>query len=81
MVTMVHITGVEISSSQNVQNKHPFQKASKSFKCDTHNVRNIGNDDVNYVCHTQRGGHHRSRNFAKTKRAKQTAISKLFKTL
>ena len=66
-----------------------------------HSVRNVGNDNLNYVCYSWHVAHDRSRNFElkmmfgivsmmhltaveisnMPKCAKQTAISKSFKTL
>ena len=35
-----------------------------------HYVRNVGNDDLNYVGHSEHDAHHRSRNFEKVKMCK-----------
>ena len=37
---------------QNVQNKQLFQKIWKYCKSHKHSVRNVGNDDLNYVCYS-----------------------------
>ena len=40
---------------------------------------NVGNDYLNYVCHSSHDAHHHMRNFVNAKCAKQTAILKSFK--
>ena len=52
IVSMMRITGVEISKSRNVKNKLQFQKVWKHCKSYIHFVRHVGNDDLNYVCHS-----------------------------
>ena len=52
MVSMMRIRGVEISQKQNVQNKMHFQKLWNHYKSDIQSVRNVGNVDLNYVCHS-----------------------------
>ena len=47
--SVIGITGVEIWKSQNVQNQQQFWKVTKHFKCDKHNERTVGNDDLNNV--------------------------------
>ena len=37
-------------------------------------VRNIGNDDLNIVCHTKHGAHHRSWNFEKSQNVQNKQI-------
>ena len=49
---MMNITGVVISKKSTVQNREQFRKVSKHCKSYIHCVRNVGNDDVNYVCHS-----------------------------
>ena len=51
IATMVRISGVQISKKQNVQNKQLFRKLWICCKSDLHSVRNVGNDDLNYVCY------------------------------
>ena len=50
-----------------MQNKLQFRKVSKQCKCYIHNVRNVGNDGLNFVCYRLHGADHRSRNFGKAK--------------
>ena len=50
IANMMNITGVVISKSSTVQNKQPFRKVSKHCKSYILCVRNVGNDDLNYVC-------------------------------
>ena len=52
IVSMMRIIGVEILKSQNVQNKQEFQKVWKHCKSYMHGVCYVGNDDLNYVCHS-----------------------------
>ena len=52
IVNMMRITGVVIRKSQNVQNRQQFRKVSKHYKSYIHCVRYVGNDDLNYVCHS-----------------------------
>ena len=52
IVSMVRITGVEISERSNVQNKMQFRRVSKHSKSDIYSGRNIGNDDLNKVHHS-----------------------------
>ena len=52
IANMMNITVVVISKKSTVQNKQQFRKVSKHCKSYIHCVRNIGNDDVNYVCHS-----------------------------
>ena len=47
-----------------------FEKLEKGFRCDIHSVRNVGNDDLNYVSHRQHDAHHQGRNFVKAKMCK-----------
>ena len=51
MVSMMRIRGVDISQKQNVQNKLQFRTVWKHYKSYIHYVRDVGNDDLNYVCH------------------------------
>ena len=52
IVNMMRFTRVVISKSQNVQNKQQIQKVWKHCKSYMHCVRYVGNDDLNYVCHS-----------------------------
>ena len=45
-------SGVQISKQQNVQNKELFRKLWKYIESHKHSVRNVGNDDLNYVCYS-----------------------------
>ena len=63
IVNMLLMTGVEISMSQNVQNKHQFRKVSKHCKSQIHTVRSVWNDDLNNVHHSKDGENQRSSNF------------------
>ena len=55
---------------QNVQNKHLFRKLWKYCKSHKHSVRNVGNDDLNYVCYSWHDAPHRSWNFEYAKMCK-----------
>ena len=50
-----------------MQNNLHIRKVSKHGKSCIHCVRNVGNDDLNYVCHSYHDAHHRSSNFEKFK--------------
>ena len=77
MVSMMRINAVEISKKSKCAKKLQFRK---HWKCHTHSVRNVGNDDLNFDCYSWYGTNHGSRNFVKGKKcAKQTAVSKSFK--
>ena len=52
IVKMMRITGVVISKSQNMQNKRQFRIVWKHCKSYIQSVRHVGNDDLNYVCHS-----------------------------
>ena len=73
IVSMMCITGVEISQKPNVQNKLQFRKVWKHYKSDIHCVFNIGNDDLNYVCNSWHHAHHRSRYFESAKMRKTSS--------
>ena len=60
IVTMMRLTGVEISNMPKLQNKQQFWKVSKHCKSQIHTVRNVWNDDLNNVHH---GENERSSNF------------------
>ena len=51
MVSMMRITGVEISKKSKCAGKTAISKSFKRFKSDVQNVGKVGNDDLNYVCH------------------------------
>ena len=51
MVSMMRITGVEISKKSKCAKQSAISKRFERFKSDIHSVRNVGNDDSNYVCH------------------------------
>ena len=38
-----------------MEKKLQFRKVSKRYKSDIHCVRNVGSDDLNYVCHSVMG--------------------------
>ena len=50
-----------------MQNKQQFPKVSKRCISYINSLRNVKNDDINYVWHSLHGAHHRSRNFPKAK--------------
>ena len=52
MVSMMRITGVEISKKSKCAKQTAISKSFERFKPDIHSVRNVGNDDSNYVCHS-----------------------------
>ena len=51
MVSMMRINAVEISKKSKCAGKTAISKSFERFKSDIHSVRNVGNDDSNYVCH------------------------------
>ena len=51
IVNMMRITGVVISKKSKCAKQTAVSKSLKHFKSDTHIVRHVGNDDLNYVCH------------------------------
>ena len=63
IASIVSLTAVEFRICQNVQNKQQFRKLWKYCKSHKHSVRNIGNDDLNYVWYSYHDAPHRSRNF------------------
>ena len=71
MVSMMRITGVEISKKSKCAEQTAISKSFKRFKSDIHIVRHVGNDDLNYVCHGFHDAHHWSRNFEKVKMCKK----------
>ena len=50
-----------------MQNKLQF---GKHWKCHTHSVRNVGNDDLNFYCYSSYGTNHGCTNFVKGKMCK-----------
>ena len=52
MVSMMRITGVEISKKSKCAENTAISKSFKRLKSDKHIVGNVGNDDLNYVCHS-----------------------------
>ena len=52
IVNMMRITGVEISKKSKCAKQTAISKRFERFKPDIHSVRNVGNDDSNYVCHS-----------------------------
>ena len=91
IVNMMRITGVVISkkskcaeqkaehhrSSNFESNFETFEKHCKSY---IHCVRQGGNDELNYVCHSWRCAHHRSRNFENVKMCKTNCNYEKFET-
>ena len=67
MVSMMRITGVELSKKSKCAKQTAISKSFKRFKSDIHIVRHVRNDDLNYVCHGYHDAHHRSRNFEQVK--------------
>ena len=51
IVSMMRITGVEISKKAKCAKQTAVSKSFKRFKSDIHIVRHVGNEDLNYVCH------------------------------
>ena len=51
MVSMMRITGVEISKKSKCAKKLQFRKVGKHYKSYIHYVRDVGNDHLNYICH------------------------------
>ena len=52
IISMMRITGVEISKKSKCAGQTAISKSFKRFKSDIHIVGNVGNDDLNYVCHS-----------------------------
>ena len=52
IVSMMHITGVEISKKSKCAKQTPDRKVLKHCKSYIHCVRYVANDDLNYVCHS-----------------------------
>ena len=67
IVSMMRITGVEISKMSKCAKQTANRKVLKHCKSYIHCVRHVGNDDLNYVCHSSHDTHYRSRNFEKVK--------------
>ena len=68
IVSMMRITRVEISKKpkcENVQNKVQIRKVWKHSKSYIQCVRHVGNDDLNYVGHSEHYAHQHRRNFEK----------------
>ena len=63
---------------QNVQNKQLFRKLWKYCKSDIHSLRNVGNDELNNVCHSYHVARHRRRNFVKGKMCKKNCNLDIF---
>ena len=51
MVGMMRINAVEISKKSKCPKLTAISKSFERFKPDMHSVRNVGNDDLNYICH------------------------------
>ena len=49
---MMRITGVEISKKSKRAKQTADRKVLKHCKSYIHSVRHVGNDDLNYVCHS-----------------------------
>ena len=81
IVSMMRITGVEISKQSKLSKQASNKKVLKHCKSYIHSVRHVGNDDLNRVCYSLHDAHHRSRNFEKVKMWKTNSKSKSFKTL
>ena len=65
----MRLTGVEISNKpKNVQNKQEFRKLWKHCKSHIHTVRNVGNDDLKNVYHSQRISNFENNKMCKTNR-------------
>ena len=48
----MRITGVEIAKKSKCAKQTANRKVLKHCKCNIHCVRHVGNDDLNYVCHS-----------------------------
>ena len=68
IVSIMRITGVDISNQPKCENKQQFRKVLKHCKSHIHCVHIVGNDYLNYVCPSSHDAHHHSRNFVKAKR-------------
>ena len=51
MVSMMRITGVEISKNSKCAKQTAISKVSNHCRSYIHCVRHVGYDDLNYVCH------------------------------
>ena len=80
IVSMMRISGVDISKKSKCAKQTGNSKILKNCKSYIHFVRHVGNDDLNYVCHSMMRIH-REEISKKSKCAKQTANSKSLKTL
>ena len=81
IVSMMGITGVEISKMSKCAKQTANRKVLKHCKSYIHCVRHVGNDDLNFVWHSLHDAHHRSRNCEKVKMCKTNSKSKSLKTL
>ena len=79
IVSIMRITGVDISNQPKCENKHQFRKVWRHCKSNLHSVSNVGNDDLNNVHHSFHGAYHRSRNFVKAKMCKTNSNFKSLK--
>ena len=52
IASMMRITGVEISKQSICAKQTANRKVWKHCKSYIHCVRHVGNDDLNYVCHS-----------------------------
>ena len=77
----MRITGVEIAKTSKCAKLTANRKVLKHCKSSIRCVRHVGNDDLNYVCHSYHDGHHGSRNFKNVKMCKTNSKSKSFETL
>ena len=51
--SIIRITGIDISKKPKCAKKNqPFRKVWKHCKSLIQSVRSVGNDDLNYVCHS-----------------------------
>ena len=68
IVGTVRLSGVKISKSLKCRKQTAISKSFKKHcKCDKHSEHHVGNNDLNYFCHTYHGAHHHSINFEKAK--------------
>ena len=52
IVSMMRLTGVEISKKSKCAKQTADRKVSKHCKSYIHGVRHVGNVDLKYVCHS-----------------------------
>ena len=81
IVSMMRITGVELSKKSKCAKQTADRKVLKHCKSYIHCVHHVGNDDLNYFWHSQHDAHNLRRNFETVKMSKTNSKWKSLKTL